>query len=162
MLLVVFETGKATVYQVRTRHRNDEVRKVVPSDYTGDEGEVPGPQHDAQALPGVKQQKCLAHLLRSIGDMIPATMGRGRSFGNRLSGLLREAMALWEAYHRGEAANVGAQARRLKRELRYHLRGCPMADADNWRLQSELGWHDDRGCLPRFLDDLSIRPTDTD
>ena len=35
----------------------------------------------------------------------------------------------------------------------------PMSDADNWRLQNELGWHHDRGNLLRFLDDPSIEPT---
>ena len=34
-----------------------------------------------------------------------------------------------------------------------------MSDADNWRLQNELGWHDDRGNMLRFLDDPSIEPT---
>ena len=34
-----------------------------------------------------------------------------------------------------------------------------MSDADNWRLQNELGWHHDRGNLLRFLDDPSIEPT---
>ena len=34
-----------------------------------------------------------------------------------------------------------------------------MADADNYRLQNELGWHDDRGNLLHFLDDPSIEPT---
>ena len=33
--LMAFETDEATVYQVRTRHRNEEVREVVPSDYGG-------------------------------------------------------------------------------------------------------------------------------
>ena len=30
--LIAFETDEATVYQVRARHRNEEVREVVPSD----------------------------------------------------------------------------------------------------------------------------------
>ena len=34
-----------------------------------------------------------------------------------------------------------------------------MPDRDNGRLQNELGWHDDRGNLLRFLDDPSIEPT---
>ena len=33
--LMAFETDEATVYQVRARHRNEEVREVVPSDYGG-------------------------------------------------------------------------------------------------------------------------------
>ena len=157
--LMAFETDEATVYQVRARHRNEEVREVVPSDYGGVMVTDRGRSYDAQALSGVKQQKCLAHVLRSISEVVQTRTGRGRSFGKRLKGLLREAMELWGAYHRGEASDFGVQAERLKREVRYHLRDRPMADADNYRLQNELGWHDDRGNLLRFLDDPSIEPT---
>ena len=157
--LMAFETDEATVYQVRARHRNEEVREVVPSDYGGVMVTDRGRSYDAQALSGVKQQKCLAHVLRSISEVVQTRTGRGRSFGKRLKGLLREAMELWRAYHRGEASDFGVQAERLKREVRYHLRDRPMADADNYRLQNELGWHDDRGSLLRFLDDPSIEPT---
>ena len=143
--LMAFETDEATVYQVRARHRNEEVREVVPSDYGGVMVTDRGRSYDAQALSGVKQQKCLAHVLRSISEVVQTKRGRGRSFGNRLSRLLREAMELRQAYHRGEAT--------------YHLRDRPMPDADNWRLQNELGWHHDRGNLLRFLDDPSIEPT---
>ena len=107
----------------------------------------------------MKQQKCLAHVLRSISEVVQTKRGRGRSFGNRLSRLLREAMELRQAYHRGEAADFAAEAERLRREASYHLRDRPMSDADNYRLQNELGWHDDRGNLLRFLDDPSIEPT---
>ena len=157
--LMAFETDEATVYQVRARHRNEEVREVVPSDYGGVMVTDRGRSYDAQALSGVKQQKCLAHVLRSISEVVETKRGRGRSFGNRLSRLLREAMELRQAYHRGEAADFAAEAERLRREATYHLRDRPMSDADNWRLQNELGWHDDRGNLLRFLDDPSIEPT---
>ena len=157
--LMAFETDEATVYQVRTRHRNEEVREVVPSDYGGVMVTDRGRSYDAQALSGVKQQKCLAHVLRSISEVVQTKRGRGRSFGNRLSRLLREAMELRQAYHRGEAADFAAEAERLRREATYHLRDRPMSDADNWRLQNELGWHHDRGNLLRFLDDPSIEPT---
>ena len=68
-------------------------------------------------------------------------------------------MELRQAYHRGEAADFAAEAERLRGEATYHLRDGPMSDVDNWRLQNELGWHDDRGNLLRFLDDPSIEPT---
>ena len=157
--LMAFETDEATVYQVRTRHRNEEIREVVPSDYEGVMVTDRGRSYDAQALSGVKQQKCLAHVLRSISEVVQTKRGRGRSFGNRLSRLLREAMELRQAYHRGEAADFAAEAERLRREATYHLRDRPMSDADNWRLQNELGWHHDRGNMLRFLDDPSIEPT---
>ena len=132
---------------------------LVPSDYGGVMVTDRGRSYDAQALSGVKQQKCLAHVLRSISEVVQTKRGRGRSFGNRLSRLLREAMELRQAYHRGEAADFAAEAERLRREATYHLRDRPMSDADNWRLQNELGWHHDRGNLLRFLDDPSIEPT---
>ena len=157
--LMAFETDEATVYQVRARHRNEEVREVVPSDYGGVMVTDRGRSYDGQALSGVKQQKCLAHVLRSISEVVQTKTGRGRSFGKGLCRLLREAMELRGAYHRGEASDFGAQAERLKGEVSYHLRDRPMADADNYRLQNELGWHNDRGNLLRFLDDPSIEPT---
>ena len=102
------------MYQVRTRHRNEEVREVVPSDYGGVMVTDRGRSYDAQALSGVKQQKCLAHVLRSISEVVQTKRGRGRSFGNRLSRLLREAMELRQAYHRGEAADFPAEAERAE------------------------------------------------
>ena len=118
-----------------------------------------GRSYDAEALSGVKQHKCLAHVLRSVSEVVQTKTGRGRSFGKRLSVLLREAMDLWRAYHRGEAVDFGVQAERLKQQVSYHLRDRPMTDADNYRLQNELGWHDDRGNLLRFLDDPRIEST---
>ena len=157
--LMAFETEDATVYQVRARHRNEEVREVVPSDYGGVMVTDRGRSYDAQALSGVRQQKCLAHVLRSISEVVETKRGRGRSFGKHLSGLLREAMELRQSYRRGEASDYVAETERLRREVSYHLRDRPMPDRDNGRLQNELGWHDDRGNLLRFLDDPGIEPT---
>ena len=148
--LMAFETDEATVYQVRARHRNEEVREVVPSDYGGVMVTDRGRSYDAQALSGVKQQKCLAHVLRSISEVVETKRGRGRSFGNRLSRLLREAVELRQAYHRGRAAETRGD---LSPPRPSHV-GCGQL-----RLQNELGWHHDRGNLLRFLDDPSIEPT---
>ena len=157
--LMAFETEDATVYQVRGRHRNEEVREVVPGDYAGVMVTDRARSYDAQALSGVRQQKCLAHVLRSISEVVETKVGRGRSFGKRLSELLREAMELRQSYRRGEASDYVAETERLRREVSYHLRDRPMPDRDNGRLQNELGWQDDRGNLLRFLDDPGIEPT---
>ena len=61
---MAFETEEATVYQVRARHWNDEVREVVPGDYAGVMVKDRGGSYDAQALSEVRQQKCLARVLR--------------------------------------------------------------------------------------------------
>ena len=55
--------------------------------------------------------------------------------------------------------NFAAEAQRLGLEVAYHLRDRPLKDPDNWRLQNELGWHNDRGNLSRFLSEPSIEPT---
>lgn len=157
--LMAFETEDATVYQVRPRHRNEEVRELVPADYAGVMVTDRARSYDAQALSGVRQQKCLSHVLRSISEVVETKVGRGRSFGKRLSELLREAMELRESQRRGEVADYGGETERLRREVSHHLRDRPMPDRDNWRLQNELGWQDDRGNLLRFLDDPAIEPT---
>ena len=160
--LMAFETEEATVYQVRPRHRNEEVREVIPSNYRGVMVTDRGRSYDSQMLDEVKQQKCMAHVLRSISEVVETKSGRGRSFGNRLKQLLREAMELWQAYHRGEVVDFASEAERLRREVSCHLRDRPLTDPDNWRLQNELGWHNDRGpdaASGRFLDDPNIEPT---
>ena len=68
--LMAFETDEVTVYQVRPQHRNQEVREVVPSDYRGVMVTDRGRSYDSQTLAGVRQQKCLAHVLRSISNVV--------------------------------------------------------------------------------------------
>lgn len=157
--LMAFETEEATVYQVRPRHRNEEVREVVPSDYRGVMVTDRGRSYDAQALADVRQQKCMAHVLRSISNVLETKYGGARRFGNRLKILLQEAMELWWDHHRGATADFAGKAQRLKEDITYHLRDRPLTDPDNQRLLDELGWHHDRGNLLRFLDDPSIEPT---
>ena len=74
--LMAFETEDATVYQVRGRHRNEEVREVVPGDYAGVMVTDRARSYDAQALSGVRQQKCLAHVLRSISEVVQTKSGQ--------------------------------------------------------------------------------------
>ena len=114
--LMAFETDDATVYQVRGRHRNEEVREVVPGDYAGVMVTDRARSYDARALSGVRQQKCLAHVLRSISEVVQTKVGRGRSFGKRLSELLREAMQLRESERRGEMADYAGEKERLRRQ----------------------------------------------
>ncbi len=157
--LMAFETDETTVYQVRSRHRNEEVRELIPSDYGGVMVADRSRSYDACTLSGVKQQKCMAHILRSISEALETKVGRGRSFGKRLMELLREAIELRESERRGAASNFVAESERLKREVSHHLRDRPMPNPDNQRLLNELGRHNDRGNLLRFLDDPNVEPT---
>ena len=157
--LMAFETDEETVYQVRPRHRNEEVREVVPSDYEGVMVTDRGRSYDSQMLADVKQQKCLAHVLRSISEVLDTKYGGTRRFGNRLKRLLQEAMELWRAYQTGEAVDFATEAKGLKEAITYHLRDRNLTDPDNQRLLDEIGRHSDNGNLLRFLDDPRIEPT---
>ena len=74
--LMLFETDEATVFQVRPRHRNEEVREVIGNDYPGVMVTDRGTSYDAKELDEVKQQKCIPHALRSINQVLEIKQGR--------------------------------------------------------------------------------------
>jgi transposase len=157
--LMVFETAAATVYQVRARHRNEEVRTVVSAEYEGVLVTDRGRSYDAIELAGVRQQKCLAHIQRTLSEVLARQHGKVRASGSQLKGLFRHAIDLWHAYHQGKRSGFAAQAQQLQHVITHHLRDRPLKDPDNRRLLNELGWHHDRGNLLRFLDDPRVEPT---
>ena len=59
--LMAFDTDQATVYQVRSRHRHQEVQEIIPTDYSGVMVTDRGRSYEARSFSRVKQQKCLAH-----------------------------------------------------------------------------------------------------
>jgi transposase len=157
--LMAFETTAVTVYQIRGRHRNEEVREVVPAEYEGVLVTDRGRSYDASELAGVRQQKCLAHIQRTLSEVLAHQQGKARAFGSRLKGLLGHALDLWHGYQQGKHRGFAAHAQHLKDAITHHLRDRPLKDPDNQRLLNELGWHHDRGNLLRFLDDPRIEPT---
>lgn len=157
--LMAFETDAATVYQVRSRHRNEEVREVVPADYAGVLVTDRGRSYDAKELAAVRQQKCLAHVLRSLSEVEETKRGPARTFSTRLKGVLRESLDLWRAAPRTDRERFAAETERLKAAVTRHLRDRRLTDPDNQRLLNELGGHHDRGNLLRFLETPGVEPT---
>jgi transposase len=157
--LMAFETAGATVYQIRSRHRHEEVQEVIPADYAGVLVTDRGRSYDAQAFDRVDQQKCLAHILRSLSDVAEQKRGRARAFGDQLKTVLQDALALWRRHRDGPVADFKVEAEALQAELTYRLRNRTLKDRDNQRLLNELGWHHDRGNVLRFLVDPRIEPT---
>ena len=157
--LLAFETDAATVSQIRRHHRHEEVQEVIPADYDGVMVTDRGRSDDAGAFEGVTQQKCVAHILRSVDDVLATKKGRARDFGEQLKGLLQAALALWRTHRDSQGAEFKAEAEALQREVTYQLRDRGLRDVDNQRLLNELGRHHDRGNLLRFLADPRIEPT---
>jgi len=67
--LMAFETDGVTVYHIRSRHRHEEVQEVIPATDEGVLVTDRGRSYDAQTFDGVAQQKCRAHIQRSISDV---------------------------------------------------------------------------------------------
>jgi len=158
--LMAFETHTATVYQVRPRHRNEEVRERIPADYAGVMITDRGQSYDAAERAGVRQQKCLAPVLRSLSEVLETNARGARRFAKRLKDLLRQGLALWHERRAGPpVSDFAERVGRLKWAITDHLRDRPLSDRDHQRLLDEPGRHDASGSLPRFLDDPSIEPT---
>ena len=128
---MTFETGGATVYQIRPRHCHKAVPEVIPPDDAGVMITDRGRSDDAQAFDGVEQQKCLAHMLRSIHNVLERKTGQARDFGEQLKALLQEALALWHEYQDGHVTGCKAEAEALQAELTYQLRYRRLKDPDH-------------------------------
>jgi transposase len=159
--LMIFETDTATVFQVRARHRNEEVREVIGDDYPGVLVTDRGRSYDAKELEGVKQQKCIPHALRSINQVLESKRGRSRHFGVRLKGLLKEGLQLWHDFHdhHGRLAGFDVRARQHRAAVTRHLKPRRLRDRDNQRLLDQFGGHHAKGHLLRFLEDPRVEPT---
>jgi transposase len=158
--LMAFETDAATVYQIRDRHRNEEVRERIPGDYAGVMITDRGKSYDAAELAAVEMQKCLAHGLRSLSQALETKSGKARWLAGHLEDLPRQGLASWHERRAGPpVADFAGRVGRLKGAITAHLRDRWLSDRDNQRLLNELGRHDDAGSLMRFLDEPRIEPT---
>ena len=157
--LMGFDTDHATVYQIRSQHRNEEVREVIPADYGGVLVSDRGKSYDAEALDSILKQKCLAHLIRNISDVVKSKQGRARQFGASLKVLLREGLALWHARRDLTPEDFQTGYRELDEKLTHQLRNRVLRDDDNQRLLNGIGIQHDRGHLLRFLQTEGVEPT---
>ena len=85
--LQVFRTPQSVVYQIRARHTHAQVQEVVPNDYAGVLCADRFSSYDHASFAGVKQQKCLHHVIRSCQAALEGQQGkrgRGRDFARGL------------------------------------------------------------------------------
>jgi transposase len=157
--LMGFDSDAETVYQIRPQHRNEEVREILPADYRGVLVSDRGKSYDAEEFDGVAQQKCLAHLLRNITEVVDSKQGRARQFGATLKALLREGLALWHARRDLTPEDFRARSDQVEQQLTHHLRNRILRDDDNQRLLNGIGTQHDRGHLLRFLKREGVEPT---
>src|SRR5919106_1231109 len=157
--LMAFDTDEVTVYQVRPRHRHQEVQEVVPASYQGVMITDRGRSYEAHSFRKVRQQKCLAHLQKTLSLLLEQKKGRARQFEENLKMLLRMAMDLWEEYHAGETKDFESRAAELRLVISYQLKERGLRDRDNRHLLKVLRRYHQRGELLRFLEEPLVEPT---
>ena len=155
------DAGQATVYQIRDRHRNQEVRELVPGGYPGTLVTDRGPSYEAEELAGVDRQKCLSHLLRNVKEVVTTKSGRACEFGEGVLNALKQASQLWRDHRAGslDGEAFRQRGREIEDQLTYRLRCRQLTDPDNQRLLDGIGLHNDRGQVLRFLHNPAIEPT---
>ena len=149
--LMVFSSDSETVFQIRRRHSNAEVREVVETSYRGVMHTDRFGSYDVEDLDLVPQQKCLSHVQKNLSELLDKQNGRARDLPEALTGLFAECITHWHARatmdnYRDGVAELQARADRLLRDRR-------LTNTANGRMVNELGWHNDRGNLLRFLHD---------
>ncbi len=117
--------------------------------------------YDSSLFDLVAQQKCLAHILKNLSELIKTKQGSAKVFASKLAELLRKMLDLWDRHRNGEISleEYRKQGAILNKELDVQLRKRNLSDPNNDSMLNELGWHQDRGNLTRFLDDPAIDPT---
>jgi transposase len=156
--LMAFVNPSLSVYQVRPRHRNEEVRELIPAEFSGVMICDRGRSYDAAELESVAQQKCLAHLIRNAGELTAEKTGHAREFGRHLKDILQRALLLNTSRNQMQPGAYRKQIWELDQELTAHLRNRRLRDRDCQRLLNGAGAQHDRGHVLRFLRE-GVEPT---
>jgi len=157
--LMAFVNQALSVYQIRPRHRNEQVRELIPADFQGVMICDRGPSYDARKLEDALQQKCLSHLIRNAKAVEESKTGRARQFSRRLKELLQQALVLSAKKNELDAADYTQQVEELRDELTLHLRDRVLRDEDNQRLLDGVGAQHDRARVLSFLTEEGVEPT---
>ena len=159
--LMGFFTADTAYYQIRYRHRHQEVLEVLRPGIKRLIGTDRGTSYEASVFDEEEMQKCLSHLLKNLSEVEKNKTGRAKHFTSHLKKLLREGIALWQKYRAKETSllTYRRQGRTLQNEINHHLRDRCLTDRDNQRLLDGIGLQADRGRLTLFLRHPEIEPT---
>jgi len=88
-------TSQQTVYQIRPRHGNEQVREIIPGDYAGTLVADRFSSYEAKELAGVEQHKCPSPMTRNVVQVAESKTGKPKAFRMKINALLQNANALW-------------------------------------------------------------------
>ena len=154
--LMGFDSDDIAVFQIRPQHRNQEVQEIIPATYGGVLITDRGVSYDAKVFEGMRQQKCIGHLLKNISMVLETKSGSARTFGVELKALFQEGLALGKS---PPGPDRMAKIEDLELRLAWHLRDRQFKDDDNQRLLNGIGTQMDRDRLLTFLHVPGVEPT---
>lgn len=159
-----FRSADVVLYRVNPQHTNVELRAVLGDDFAGTLVTDRFKVYDSLIFTGMKQQKCLAHLIRNADEAAQeqrARLGRGELYPQRLAQLFRDGIRLHTAYHvqRINRHDYAQQGELLTLRLDHLLNRSPLKTKTNERLRRGLLDQHLRGRLLYFLSDPEIPPT---
>lgn len=159
-----FRSAKTVLFTANSQHTNAELRSVLGDAFQGvlvcDRFKV----YDSKMLDQVRQQKCLAHLIRNADEIAVGEQkrpGRGHEYGIRLAQLFRDGIKLHQGYHNGLCTReeYRQQGEHLTLRLEKLLSRAPLKTKANERLRLGIREQHLRGRVLLFLSDPEIPPT---
>lgn len=151
--LWVFADERVTLYRIRPSRAHDVVVDVLGEDFGG---VLVSDCFLAYDPLNCEKQKCLAHLLKTCGEIERSKTRGAVRFSRRVAGLLRRAMALKRRRPDMNPHGYAVARGRLHAELDRLLAGT-YTDPDNARLAKRL--RKQRDHLLRFLDHEAVDAT---
>lgn len=159
-----FRSADTVLFRANLKHTNNELRAVLGDGFQGvlvcDRFKV----YDSKTLEGVRQQKCLAHVIRNADETAAREQkrpGRGHAYGQNLAQVCRELIRLHTGYHQRKwtLEEYRQQGESLTLRLERLLTRTALKSKGNERLRLGLLEQHVRGRLLLFLADPEIPPT---
>lgn len=159
-----FRSADIVVFRANLRHTNVEVREGLGQNFTGVLVSDRFSSYDSRFLQDVRQQKCLAHLIRNADEVAAGEQrrpGRGELYGQRAAQVFRDGIRLHRDVTTGvctreEYAQLGEE---LTLRLDALLNRAPLQSKANERLRLGILKQRVLDRLWRFLKDPDIPPT---
>jgi len=159
-----FRSADTVIFRANLRHTNVEVREGLGQNFAGVLVSDRFSSYDSRFLQDVRQQKCLAHLIRNADEVAAGEQrrpGRGELYGQRVAQVFRDGIRL----HRDVTTEVctreqyAQQGEFLTLRLNALLNRASLKSKANERLRLGVLKQDVLDRLWRFLKDPDIPPT---
>ncbi len=159
-----FRSESVALFTINKQHTRHEILNTLGKDFAGvliaDRFKV----YDSHDLEHLQHQKCLAHILRNISDVIASHQGkrgRGELYGKSLQILFRESLEIHKAFLTGTLTTeeLSQKSEEKNAQLFALLDRSELKSKGNERLRKGLLKQHQEGRLLHFLKDPKIPPT---